>query len=493
MLWNLLFLVWALVGVMTVAFAPELGIAAAPGDGASATLQLRTKPALDDARWALHQTQRDLSPGTIEMHGAVHQAGFVVEGQAGAQRGLGQAVASVSTEESSAVESGDIPSADIEEDPDGEYTRVQHAARQRFHDLSRAALHWLKDHQDRAGFWCPATFGESSTRSGAVRSCNLRAIESLASDTGQESARIEATALALLHFVDCGYDHKEGNFKTACRNAILWLRGQMFEDGNVGDWRGDSVRTQAWATLALAEVYGLSADPALRPLVERSLQFLLDARIASSGWGLRYRSGEADVISTALAREAIHIAALAGIELVTEIALRDSRSFLWQMCQGDGEQMTLRYSASAATAPGHCRGLAEAAWLATMLVHQSVSTESPTAMEIARRLTISENLPQWRLGQVDTFYWWFACRALYQMGSAPADAWFEPMRKVLRDHQRGCTATDEAVNATERTLDEFGSWDVADAFGARTGRVGVTAICGLVYSQLHRFERLRED
>lgn len=485
-LWNLLILVWALVGVTSVAFAPELGLSDPQRVSAKNGRPPQSQPpgpvqSHPDAGTSAYRARDKYDRAAVFNVGPASGPvwiGGLEDHVGGSDYRTPPATSEVTGEV--AYEPSRADGDPTTDGPWGQRPSQQHAVSE--------SLRWLRDHQDEAGFWCPATFGQSTLRKRASRTGNLSSGGSKLADTGSPAARIETTSQVLLHFVSCGYDHKDGEFRMTCRLALGWLKEQCLEYGSIGDWRGESVRGQAWATMALAAVAESSGDPKVGRLAERALQHLLNARIPASGWGLRFQEGAADVISTALAREAIVACSEAGIELDPQIPLRDSRSFLWLMCQGEGPGLILRYSAAEADAPGHAGMILEAAWLASMRATDSVILESPTAIEIARRLTLPESVPKWAPGSVDVLYWWFGARALYRTGKAAFRVWNDVVPEMLRAQQRGFTADEQTTSAAD--LDEFGSWDVADSFGTRTGRVGSTAICGLTLSEQYRYARL---
>ena len=89
------------------------------------------------------------------------------------------------------------------------------------------SLRWLKDHQNREGYWSAANYRADSVR------------EAANTDSGSEAAShakeddVAVTALALLAFTGHGYDHKDGSYRATCRQALLWLRKITNSDGSI--------------------------------------------------------------------------------------------------------------------------------------------------------------------------------------------------------------------------------------------------------------------
>ena len=143
-------------------------------------------------------------------------------------------------------------------------------------ERTKAALEWLKDHQNPAGFWSCTGFSDDSTRINAAKTYNIEFVApgDKNGDKGWEATcDIGLTGLSLLAFVGAGYDHKDGEYKLTCRNAIIYLKGVQTPDGCFGPKEDDHfVYNHAICTMAMAEAYGLSGDALLKPLVDRAVK-----------------------------------------------------------------------------------------------------------------------------------------------------------------------------------------------------------------------------
>src|SRR5690606_24032841 len=74
-------------------------------------------------------------------------------------------------------------------------------------DRVRAALEWLKDHQNKEGYWSATTFSADSVRKQAQKTYNIEfaGIGSASGDIGwEQTTDIGLTGMALLAFVGAG-------------------------------------------------------------------------------------------------------------------------------------------------------------------------------------------------------------------------------------------------------------------------------------------------
>ncbi|MEE9393930.1 MAG: prenyltransferase/squalene oxidase repeat-containing protein [Planctomycetota bacterium] len=109
-----------------------------------------------------------------------------------------------------------------------------------------------------------------------------------------EASRIEATAQVLLAFVGTGETTKSGKFKTLVAAGITWLINQQETNGSLGD----SIKSHAMATAAIAEVYAISKDENLAAAYRLALSYLLSQRRENGGWGSAPLPVKGDSVAT---------------------------------------------------------------------------------------------------------------------------------------------------------------------------------------------------
>jgi len=87
--------------------------------------------------------------------------------------------------------------------------------------------------------------------------------------------------------------------------------------------------------------------------------------------------------------------------------------------------------------------------------------------------------PKWDPPFIDFYYWYYGTLAMYQVGGSHFDKWNEAMKTAIIAHQN-----------TDKTKDEFGSWDPVDPWSTEGGRVYSTALNCLCMEVYYRYPRV---
>jgi hypothetical protein len=375
-------------------------------------------------------------------------------------------------------------------------------------DRSKAALEWLKDHQNREGYWSATTFSDDSVRVGAAKTYNIEFVDvgSPNGDKGWEATvDIGLTGMALLAFVGAGYDHKEGDYRATCRQAILYLRKVQDNDGCFGAKEDDHfVYNHSICAMAMAEAYGLSGDPVLKPIADKGVEFMLKAQNPGLGWRYGVQPGVNDSSVSGWMVLALKSCKMAGLEFDTTKCYADAAEW-YKLVTVDvngypktgydspgSNNARLRSSTDYEHNPSM-----DAIYVMSMLFMGKADLNDKIIKSQARVCTEKEYLPQWGKEnpyKIDYYYWYYASLALYQVGGATWETWVKSMFSVLMDNQRGWKEQDKKNNhVSKEALDEHGSWDAVDAWSSAGGRVYATAINCLTLEVYYRYERLAKD
>jgi hypothetical protein len=364
----------------------------------------------------------------------------------------------------------------------------------------KAGLEWLVDHQGPEGQWSYKDFSKHSKRVRAKKTFNLQWVKP--GEEGGDSSDITnhdvaGTSLGLLCFAGSGYDHKEGDYKAYIRAAVLLLRKVQDNNGCFGQvGKACMLHDSAIATMAMAEIYGLSEDKVLKPVVDKGVEYLLKAQNPGSGWRYGVQPGQSDTQMTGWVLLALKTAKLAGIEADYETAWDgadkwftkvsgeiDGKFHTGYMFPGDTsprQQATASYAKTPSMDAVHvlCRLLSgDKKW----------GTKNKDLKEQAKLLM--DSLPEWKENTVDLPYWYYATLALYQFGGKDWEKWCDKLTETLMENQRGYTDAD--TDTFEAVLDEFGSWDDVDAWYPVGGRVWSTAACTMMLQVIARYRRLK--
>lgn len=364
-----------------------------------------------------------------------------------------------------------------------------------------AALNWLRDHQNREGYWSATGFSDDSVRVGARRTFNIDhlRVDDNEGDKGWEATcDIGLTGLALLAYAGAGYDHKYGDYRATCRQGVLYLRKVQDNDGCFGAKEDDHfVYNHAICAMAIAEMFGLSNDLVLRPVMDKAVEFILRAQNPGLGWRYGVQAGINDSSVTSWMIMALRSARLAGCEFDSAKSYSDAAEW-YKLVTVDvngypktgydtpgGNNARLRHSQEFEHNPAM-----DAIYATCMLAMGKADAQDKTVKALTRACVEKSSLPVWEKHKVDFYYWYYASLACYQAGETTWKTWDEAMSKTLLDHQRGWHSKDtEAKRTTKETLDEHGSWDPIGAWGTAGSRVYSTAMGALILETPYRYKR----
>ncbi|MFG0273614.1 MAG: hypothetical protein ACF8QF_01005 [Phycisphaerales bacterium] len=309
------------------------------------------------------------------------------------------------------------------------------------------ALAWLARMQSESGAWDADAPGIDCDDCGGVTN--------IQSD-------VALTGLALLCFLGADHTHTQpGPYQDTVRRGLEWLVAQQRPDG---DLRGrESMYSHGIASIALAESFGMTGDPSLRPRVSSAVDFIIDARNRETG-GWRYaprQLGDTSVLGWQVM--ALVSARRSGVdvpEAIFDVAddwldLVDTRSRPGLYAYQPGERPTF-----AMTAEG-------------MFVRQLLGDEPGQAHMVNSADFVLRELPDWTRDP-NTYGWYYATLAMFQH---QGDAWAQWNEAVSRE------LLAQQVDAGPMA----GSWAPADRWSQIGGRIYQTAICTLSLEVYYRY------
>jgi hypothetical protein len=331
---------------------------------------------------------------------------------------------------------------------------IQRGSTPKTEEAVRAALQWLADHQEPDGRWNPKKYGGGRETLEAGR-------DRLGAGGNAETG---VTGLALLAFAAAGNTHLQGTHRETVRRGIQFLLVAQHSDGSLGG-RGEMYEfmyCHGMATLALAELLGMSGDERLRQPVVRAVAYTLAGQDPEGG-GWRYRAKEAgDTSQLGWQLMALKSAELAGIH-VPEATWEGASRFL-QSVSG-GKQRGL-----ASYRPGERMSRTMTAEALVCRQFLGLPPDSQAAREAASYLM--EEMPG--KGDANLYYWYYGTVAMYQLQGESWQQWTQALQRSLLDgqHQDG----------------EFaGTWEPAGRWDGYGGRVYSTALATLCLEAYYRF------
>ena len=302
-------------------------------------------------------------------------------------------------------------------------------------------LEWLERNQKRDGSWSLAGPYKNGCRT---------------------ENQIAATAMAMLAFQGAGHTHQQGTFRKSVSDAKRWLLRKQETNGAMAGrfyrarhafFRGEDNHTfysNGMATMALCELYAMTADESLRYPAQLAVDFLIANQNPDGGW--RYiRDTESDTSVTGWIVMALQSAKMGGLKVPDEV-LANVESFLDDVASDYGSRYAYQ-KGQVDTLSMTAEALLCRQYLGWPRDHQPLLTGVTHLL----RNPINRREP-------NVYYWYYATQVLHHM---EGDLWAE-WNAVLRERLPA---------AQERVGDERGSWSPHnDIWSEYAGRLFTTCM-----------------
>ncbi|MEM7204277.1 MAG: prenyltransferase/squalene oxidase repeat-containing protein [Planctomycetota bacterium] len=143
-------------------------------------------------------------------------------------------------------------------------------------------LQWLAEQQHPQGFWTQDVGFKLNT--------DYRV-------TSYTSAHVGVTSLALMSFLAGGHLPGRGRYGNHIERGLDYVLSCVRENGYITD-HGSRMYSHAFATLLLAEAYGMTLRSDVRQALQRSVNLIVDSQNAEGGWRYRPFARESDMSIT---------------------------------------------------------------------------------------------------------------------------------------------------------------------------------------------------
>jgi len=142
--------------------------------------------------------------------------------------------------------------------------------------------------------------------------------------------------LALLSFLAHGEVPDEGRYGKVMRRAVEYIVKTQDSNGLLSGQGGSPMYNHGFATLALAEVYGLIDYPELGPALKKAVGLIVSSQNGLGGWRYSVGSQDADTTVSGAQMMALRAAASAGIEVPYTTIQRGVGFYKSCYCPGGG-------------------------------------------------------------------------------------------------------------------------------------------------------------
>jgi hypothetical protein len=318
-------------------------------------------------------------------------------------------------------------------------------------------LEWIKKQQGKDGSW---------------------SLAGPYSEGGVNENRPAATAMALLAFMGAGNTHKEGPYQSNVARGLEYLLSIQDEDGFFAAKATGIQRTysQAQASIAVCELYGMTRDESLSIPAERAVRWAIDAQSDSGGWRYQPRQ-DSDTSVTGWYVMALISARMAGMDIDSQV-LEKIHTFLDSVQRNTGENRPNpngdKYAYTAASRD-------KDSMTAEGILCRMYLGWNTTDQRIVRGCDYLASRPiSSELEKRDYYYWYYATNSLHHAGGAAWFKWNEVMRDTLPSLQ---------IQAGR----ERGSWPPqGDPHGDAGGRLYATVMAVLCLEAYYRHMPLSE-
>lgn len=297
------------------------------------------------------------------------------------------------------------------------------------------ALEWLARNQQKDGSW---------------------RLDGPYKNGGITENRTAATAMALLAFQGAGHTHREGRFSKQVARGWKALLKMQDREGDFYHSRSSHqhLYSQAQATIAICELYGMTKDSRFREPAQLAVDFAVRTQTREGGWRYEpYR--EADMSVTGWFLMALQSAKMADLEVPDSTFERIGR-LLNKLSKDYGSQYVYqidkRHTSLALSAEG-------------LLCRQYLGWKRDDRRLVKGVRLISNNPVSFAGSRKNVYYWYYGTQVLHHYEGEEWEKWNKVMRVELPEHQ--------VKRGRER-----GSWDpVNDTWGELAGRLYMTCLC----------------
>jgi len=145
---------------------------------------------------------------------------------------------------------------------------------------------------------------------------------------GEEHESVDVTALACMAFVAAGNVPGRGKYGRNVSRGVQWLLSKVREEDGYITHGGSRMYSHAFATLFLAEIYGMTRQVDVKPKLKRAVNLIVNSQNWEGGWRYQPIPVDADLSVTVSTLQALRAARNVGITVPAETIERATRYVL---------------------------------------------------------------------------------------------------------------------------------------------------------------------
>lgn len=298
----------------------------------------------------------------------------------------------------------------------------------RLEAAAERGLLWLARHQEEYGAWV----GHAGHKQGDSYWVSVTTEQQRALQQGH----VGVTALAALAFLAGGHLPGRGQFGEPVRRALDYVLAHVEDGGFIQDG-GTRMYSHAFATLFLAEIYGMVNEEHIKDGLERAVHWIVDSQNKLGGWRYNAFATDADLSVTVCQLQALRAARNIGIRVpVSTIdaavryvqrsrtpAGRSAGLYYYKIAGPGAFEKNREYAINAAAVTA----------LFSAGVYDRSLIEPPLAF-------LEAEYPRLMHGYRQHFYYWYgnyyACQAFFQVGGDAYERFYRRLSEDLLADQR---------------------------------------------------------
>jgi len=142
---------------------------------------------------------------------------------------------------------------------------------------------------------------------------------------GEENESVDVTAIACMALVSGGNVPGRGRYGKHVANGVGWLLSKVREEDGYITHAGSRMYSHAFATLFLAEIYGMTRQAEIKPKLKRAVDLIVNSQNREGGWRYQPIPVDADLSVTVSTVQALRAARNAGIAVPLDTIQRAMR------------------------------------------------------------------------------------------------------------------------------------------------------------------------
>lgn len=256
------------------------------------------------------------------------------------------------------------------------------------------ALEWLKEKQNTDGSWSDGRYPHNTA----------------------------ITSFALLAFMSQGHLPNQGLYgPEVTKGARFLIASARPADGYLIGARGGNMYCHAMATLALSELWGMTGDQEIKPVLEKAVALIVKSQNNEGGWRYEPVPSGADISVTIMQVMALRAAKNSGMH-VPDTTMKKAIEYI-NRCYNPNQG---GFSYQPGSRPGFARTAAGACVL--QLTGNYDAKQIPKAIEYLK--TNFNEQSYWWYGQ------YYAAHAMHQVGGKEWEDWYERLKTTLLPAQQ---------------------------------------------------------